>query len=272
MTKSWIDIQNEPIEDMQKLDLKLAASRHIRDDHGLTFLNVTGNQQSGKSAYGMVILSELYDGDEDKIMDHIVMSARDFVEKINNAINGNYREKCIMWDDMSLSGSAATWMIDPKFVKALGGLGDTLGIATKSVILSSPSGDMIKTFREYQKYLVQIKQGSGKYGRIAFGYWNGKSPMSQRYCSSIFKDIYDTRIPFYERYAKKRREISIQAAQELMRLTQNPESEPEVIKPPTIKEKVFELRRDWKAGIFGDMTFKAVCIANKINPRTALNY
>jgi len=272
MSDSWINIQNKPIKEMQKLNLKLFASRHIRDDHGLTFYNVTGNQQSGKSAYGMIILSEIYEHDVEQIMDHIVMSAKEFVEKINNALNGGYRERCIMWDDMSLTGSASTWMTDPKFVQALSGLGDTLGVATKSLILSSPSGNMIKAFREYQKYLVMIHQGSGTYGRVALGYWNGRSPMMQRYCSPVFRDEYDTRIPFYERYAKKRKEISIKAAQDLMRLTQNTQEDTEPKRPLTIKERVAELRRDLEAGVFDDMTFKDVCKANKINYGTAKNY
>lgn len=270
--KTWIQIQNEPVEALQKLDLKLAASRHIRDDHGLTFFNITGNQQSGKSAYGMLILYELFEGDVDQVMDHIVMSAKDFVEKINNALNGGYREKCLMWDDLSVTGSAATWMTDPKFVIALAGLGDTLGVACKSVILSSPSGNMIKAFRDYQKYLVQIHQGSGKYGRVALGYWNGRSPMQQRYCSSVFKDEYDTRIPFYERYAKKRKEISIRAAQELMKITQAQEESEEKPKPLTIKDRVLELKRDLDAGVYGDMSFKKLCKAHKINYGTACNY
>jgi len=272
MPKTWVQIQNEPIKALKKLDLQLAGSKHIRDDTGLTFYNITGNQQSGKTAYGLHILSELYEYDEDAVLAQIAMSAKPFARLITDALEGNYRHKCIMWDDMSVSGSAATWISDPKFVKALAGLGDTLGVATKSIILTSPSGDMIKAFREYFKYKITIHNGSGKYGRIARGYFFGKSPMDQKYCSSIFEDVYDTRIPFYERYALMRKDISLKAATELMKMTQEGNNTEEKAPKLTIKERVFELRRDLEAGVYGNMTFKQLCFAHQINYRTAVNY
>jgi len=272
MNNSWIKLQNEPVKAMRRLPLKLCASKRICNDNGLTMFSVTGNQQGGKSSYGMCILSEIYENDVDEILRHIVMTAGDFAKMIMDAIEGGYRERCIMWDDMSVSGSASTWMTDPKFVKALGGLGDTMAVATKSVLLTSPSGDTIKSFRNYSKYNVQIKQGSGKYGRIARGYWIGTSPMGEMYCSAEFDDFYDVRIPFYEQYAEKRRAISIQAAKEMMKLTQQPTQENDIQKPLTIKDRVLELKRDLDAGVFGDMSFKKVCKANKINYGTACNY
>ena len=265
MTKTWIQIQNEPIKAIKKLNLKLAASRRIRDDNGLTMFSITGNQQGGKTTYGLNVLWEIYEHDVDEILRHVVMSAGDFAKMIMDAIDGGYRERAIMWDDLSVSGSAASWMTDPKFVKALGGLGDTMAVATKSVILSSPSGDMIKAFRNYSKYHVQIRNGSGKYGRVARGYWIGSSPMGEQYCSSEFEDVYDIRIPFYEQYAEKRRNISIKAAQEMMRLTKNEASEELKAKPITIKEKVLELKRDLEAGVFGDISLRQLCKTHKIN-------
>lgn len=215
---SWIEIQKQPIKEMMKLNLQLAGSRHIRDDNGLTFYSVTGNQQSGKSSYGMCILSELYNGDVEEILKHIVMSAKEFTEIIDKALTEGYREKCIMWDDMSLSGSAATWIKDPQMVMYLAALGDTLAIATKSIILTSPSGDMIKAFRNYQKYIIQIGMGSHRNLRTAKGYFIGKSPMQQRWCSAVFEDTFDTRIPFYERYAQKRKEISLEAVKNMKKM------------------------------------------------------
>jgi len=270
MSESWIQIQNKPLKEMRKLNLQLAASRHIRDDNGLTFFSVTGNQQSGKSSYGMCILAELYQNNEDEIMNHIVMSAKDFTEVIDKALTEGFRHKCIMWDDASVSGSAATWMTNPKLVMYLAALGDTLAVATKSIILSSPSGDMIKAFRNYQKYLVQITKGRNKYDRVAKAYFIGRSPMQQRWCSSVFEDQFDTRIPFYERYAQKRKEISLTAVRNMKSMF-NEQAEEDKPRPITIADKAKELYRDWQAGVFGDMTFKNVCISNKIKPGYARN-
>lgn len=266
--RTWFEIQNEPVKAMRKLNLHLAASRRIRDDNGLTMLSITGKQQGGKSTYAMWILWELYNHDIDEVMKHIVFKIEDFTKLISDAIHGGYRERCIVWDDASITGSAAKWTVDPKGVMYLAGLGDTLGIATKSVIMTSPSGDMIKAFRNYAKYKVVITQGRHKKDRIAKGYWIGKSPMDQRYCSAIFADQYMTDFPAYERYAEKRKEISLLAIKNLNDVMDTGESAPPKL---TIKERILELRRDLEAGVFGNMTLKEVCRANKINYGTALN-
>jgi len=267
--KTWIQIQNEPVKELKKLSLNLSASRRIRDDNGLTFLSISGNQQGGKSTYGMLILSEIFNNDKDEVLSHIVMSAAEFAKKISDALIGGYREKCIMWDDMSVEGSAMTYMTNPMLVKKLGALGDTLGVATKSIIFTSPSDDMTKAFRNYQKYKIQIVNGRGKYERIARGYWTHRSPMDQIICSREFEDLYDVRVPFYEEYSQKRRDISIKAALDMQNGDEENTPKP---KKPTIKEKVLELKRDYEAGVFGDITLKALCKANNINYQTAMNY
>jgi len=268
LSESWIDIQNKPIKELRGYDLKLGASRRIRDDSGLTLLSITGKQQGGKSSYGMLILWEMYKGNVDEIMRHIVFTIEDFTKLISDAINGGYREKCIMWDDASITGSAAKWTVDPKGVMYLAGLGDTLGVATKSVIMTSPSGDMIKAFRNYTKYKVVISQGKHNYDRIARGYWIGKSPMEQRYCSLEFQDNYDTRIPFYERYAAVRKQISLLAIKNLNAVMAHDNEQQE---PMTKADRARELYRDYEAGMFGDMSYKQVCMANKIPYSTAMN-
>ena len=275
--KTWIQIQNEPVKELKKLDLKLAASRRIRSDAGLTMFSITGKQQGGKSSYAMLILNEIYNGDEDEVMRHIVFTIKDFTKLISDAINGGYRERCIVWDDQSISGGAAKWVVDPKAVMYLAGLGDSLGVSTKSVILTSPSGDMTKSFRNYTKYKVIISTGRHEFDRVARGYWLGKSPMDQRYCSLEFQDNYDTRIPFYERYAEIRKKISLMAIKNLNdAIDENGNiNNTQIIsnKPQSIKDKVFELYRDYKAGVYAaDMTFKQLCISHKINYGTARNY
>jgi len=67
--KTWIQIQNEPVKELKRLNLKLSASRRVRDDNGLTFLSISGNQQGGKSTYGMLILSEIFNTAIEAIID-----------------------------------------------------------------------------------------------------------------------------------------------------------------------------------------------------------
>lgn len=263
MSDNWFDIQNAPVKDLQKRKLKLIASRRIRDDSGLTIFSIEGTQQGGKSTYGMRILMDLYGNSQDDVLNHVVMSSKGFTDIVESAINGNYREKAIMWDDMSVGGSAATWVTDPLLVKYLAGLGDTLGIAAKALILTSPSGDMIKAFRNYNKYKVIIHNGRHKYDRIARGYKIGKSPMNQRWCSLEFEDHYDIRVPFYDIYAQRRKEISIEAVKNMKKMGEDKPEEKE--HKVTIADKAREMYRDWQAGVFGDITFKNVCKVNKIN-------
>lgn len=215
MTNTWAYRQKKPIKEMRQLPLILNGSKLIRDDIGLTFYSITGNQQSGKSAYGMCILSELYGFNEDAVLNQICMTAKQFTEKIDDALKKKYRHKCIMWDDMSVTGSAANWMTDPKMVMYLAALGDTLAIATKGIIMTSPSGDMTKAFRNYEKYIVQIKEGRSKSYRRARAFFIGKSPMSQFYIQPTFEDEFRVKIPFYERYAKMREELSIKAVRDM---------------------------------------------------------
>lgn len=262
---SLIKIQKEPVRQLRKQLLRFSASQHIRDDNGLTIYSITGNQQGGKSTYGLWILYEMYNGDIDEIMKHVVMSASEFADMIENAIVGRYRMKCIMWDDMSVDGSAATWMTNPLLVKRLGALGDTLGIATKALILTSPSGDMIKAFRTYYKYIVQICDGQGKYDRFARGYKIGRSPMDQRNCSRIFEDHYDIRVPFYEIYAKKRYDISLRT---VLDMKKSKEEAIEPIHKKTVKERCFEIVRDIAAGVYEGLTEKEVCKRNNISHGT----
>lgn len=276
MTESWISIQNRPVKEMKKLKLHLAASNRIAKDSGLTMISITGKQQSGKSSYAMLILDELFNHDKEEVLKHIVFSMDDFAKLISGALNGGYRERCILWDDASVQGSAARWTTDPKLVMYLAGLGDTLGVATKGLIMTSPSGDMTKAFRNYAKYKVVISNGHGnKYTRIARGYWIGRSPMDQRYCQSEFEDKYESFVPYYEEYAQRRKEISLNAVKSLESFLGGGTEETNGVEKPkrkTIKDKVTELHRDFLAGVFGETTFKQVCRDNKINYNTALNY
>lgn len=269
---NWIARQNKPLKEMRKLNLILSGSKHIRDDNGLTFYSITGNQQSGKSAYGMCILSELYNHDADAILNQIVMTAKEFTEKIDDALTNKYRHKCIMWDDTSVTGSAAKWMTDPKMVMYLAALGDTLAVATKSIIMTSPSGDMVKAFRNYQKYIIQISMGRHKYERVAKAYFIGKSPMMQRWCRPMFTDDFDTRIPFYLRYAEKRENLSLQAVRDMKSMYASDGHEEPKEQAITLADRIREFRRDLKAGVYdAGMTLKDLCRAHKINYGYARN-
>lgn len=230
-TKSFVEIQQEPVKALENIDLQLVASLRIRDDRGLTGISIMGPQQSGKSSYALLSMWELYNFDVDKVMDHVLFSPRELAIKIGDAIRKRKRMIAVLWDDASVQGQAAQWNANRKLVTYISGLGDTMGIATKGLFISSPSGDLIKAFRNYDFYRVRISFGRHKFDRVAKGYEWGTLPSGDRYFSRSWEDIYDTRVPFYEKYAKIREDISLSAVQSFDEYFGMVEERPERIVP-----------------------------------------
>ncbi len=226
---SFIDFQTKPVREMQKLNLHMALSKRIANDQGLTGASVTGVQQGGKSSYGLLVLYELYNHDVDKVLEHTVFRIEDLVAKIKSALKNHIRMRCIMLDDASLFASAARYNVNRKLVLYLSGLGDTLGVATKAILLTSPSGDLIKALRQYQFYRVQIHQGRNKYDRIAKGYKLHTLPSGKKWVSAEFHDFFDIRTSFYERYAKMREQVSLTAVQNMETFLNTEPKRPEII-------------------------------------------
>jgi len=223
MNSNFIDVQQRPIREMQRLKLHLGLSRRIAFDNGLTGASITGIQQGGKSSYGLQVMWEIYNHDVDQVLDHVVFRIEDFVQKIKTALKTHQRMKCIMLDDASLCASAARYGVDRKLVLYLSGLGDTLGVASKAILLTSPSGDLIKAFRNYQFYKIQIHQGQHHYDRVAKGYKMHTKPSGQKWVSTEFVDKYDVRTSFYDRYAVMRESISLSAVDNMETFLNEPQ-------------------------------------------------
>lgn len=203
------DIQTAPTRGLTYDNLRLGLSKRIAFDPGLTGATIQGAQQTGKSAYAMLVMYDLYQGDIEKMFKHIVFSISDLTSLLQNAMQRRERLLCVLWDDASVGGSASHYNTDRKLVQYLSALGDTLGIATKGLLMTSPSGDLIKSFRNYEFYKVRIGFGRHKYDRIAMAYKKGVSPYGQQWYSLEVRDNFDTRLPFYDRYYKMREELSL---------------------------------------------------------------
>lgn len=215
MTEDFKEIQNKPVNDLKGVDLHLSLSRLIRDKPGLVGCHINGGQQTGKSSYAMLVLWELYQHDVDKVLEHIVFNIKTLAEVLNTALENKERQTCIVWDDCSVSGAAMQYRINTELVAYISALGDTMGLATKSILLTSPSGDIIKAFKNYNFYEARIGFGRHKYDRIAKCYQHGKSPYKKDWYRTVFTDTFDTRIPWYDRYYKMRNELSISTVRDL---------------------------------------------------------
>jgi len=220
--QSFKQIQNAPIQRLRQANLCLSLSRLIRDKPGLIGANITGAQQSGKSSYALMVMYELFQGDIEQVFKHIVFTVKDLTNLLNNAMQRRERLTCVLWDDSSIQGSAAHYHTNKQMVIYLSAMGDTLGIATKGLLLTSPSGDIIKAFRNYNFYKIQIGFGQHKYDRTAKGYEFGMSPMNQKWGRLAFIDSYDTRLPFYERYYKLREKLSLSVLSDMSNIYDEP--------------------------------------------------
>lgn len=211
MNNQWVDNQNKPVREMKRLKLVSGLAKRIVHDNGLVGASITGVQQGGKSSYGLKVMMELYNNNVDEVLKHVVFKLEDFIGLMRKASQTHERMRCVMLDDASLCAGAGQYSVNQKLVLYLSGIGDTLGVACKGLLLTSPSGNLIKAFRNYQFYHVQIHQGKHQYDRVAKGYKQHTKPSGQKWVSSEFIDMYDVRVPFYERYAAMRESISLSA-------------------------------------------------------------
>jgi hypothetical protein len=209
MSPGFKEIRDAPIKRVDKDKLALCLSRHIYGDRGLTGASIIGKQQTGKSAYALTVMYELYNGNVDDVLKHTVFSIRGLANLLQNAMDNHDKMICVLWDDASVGGSASHYNTDRKLVQYLSALGDTLGIATKGLLMTSPSSDLIKAFRQYDFYKVAIGFGRHENERIARGYTRHISPYGQESFTHVYEDTFDARIPFYQKYYNMREQLSI---------------------------------------------------------------
>lgn len=263
-------IQFEDINKLKKKKFISSLAHLIVNEPGLVGASIQGKQQTGKSVYAMLVMYEIYGGDIDKIFENLVFSMDDLKNKLRNAIEQKRKIRCLLWDDASVHGSASHWMTDPVSVQKLAQLGDTMGLATKGLLITSPSGDLIKAFRQYNFYQVKVALGRHTNDRVARGYARGTSPYGQKYFSFVFEDHYGVNLSFYQRYYTLREQLSLSALAV--------KHEEEVVKETVIpaKDKILEKRRDWEAGVYDDkygykVPWKTVVKLEGFNPGYAKN-
>lgn len=266
--ESFIDMQNAPMKAIKNIKLNFALSRRIRDEKGLVGASVTGTQQTGKSSYALQVLYELYQKDKDKALDHMFYSLTDLKERLLHALDHNYRMIAVCLDDASIHARASTYNTDRKAVVEISNMGDTLGILTKSLILTSPSGDLIKAFRAYNFYRVSIIQGRHEFDRVAKGYKTGMSPMMQKWVSTSFEDNFDIRLSFYEAYAKNRKRLSLNT----LRSSESSDMTAPEIRGEFKRQEVKRILSEIRIKVSTGELLKDACADVGITPPTYYNY
>lgn len=78
--------------------------------------------------------------------------------------------------------------------------------------------------------------------------------------------------PFMTEYDRIRKEEFTRMLKLKKEATAKAKQDKEQQPKQTVKERVMELKRDYDAGVYGDITFKELCKKEKINYGTAVNY
>lgn len=215
---SFIEGQNRLINQLKSNEIRVCLNKRIVNTNSFVGAVVSGQRQSGKSMYMLIALYELYNHDWDEVFKHIFFDMEHFTEYLNEALETGIRVPCIAIDDAGVHFGAQQWNIHRNQVTFVTALLDTIGIITKSIILTVPSSsNLIKAIRSANFYNIEIKQGRNKYDRQAHGYLMHTSPKGQIYPSKEFIDYYDVRVPnhIYERYALLRRKYSVDTLKDM---------------------------------------------------------
>lgn len=210
---SFLDGQNAQINTLKQARLGLVLSRKIVFRNEFVGAVISGQRQSGKSMYMLMVLHELYKRDWDEVFKHVFFSMEDFIEFLKQSLQTGERIPCVAIDDAGVHFGAQQWNKNRNKVTDITSLLDTIGIITKSIILTVPnSGNLIKAIRLANFYHVEIHQGRHKFDREANGYLLHTSPKGQIYPTKEFIDTYDVRIPepIYEKYSLMRQRYSIE--------------------------------------------------------------
>ena len=215
VTKSVL-AQNRAISELkskipQMYEQHFSLVGNIVNENGFVGAVVSGDRQLGKSMYMLKCLSQLYLEDWDKVFAHMFFSMDSLLEYLAKALQTDERVPCIAIDDAGVHFGAQQYNTNRNMVGHITALLDTIGIVTKSIILTVPNrSNLIKSIREGNFYSVEVHQASGKYGRKAVGYKMHTSPKGQEWITEEFTDLYDVRIPEeqYERYYALRKNYS----------------------------------------------------------------
>lgn len=190
---------------------------------------IHGPQRSGKSVYGTMSLYELYNQDEDEMFAHMFFTLDELNEFLIKAVDTGIRCPAIMIDDAGVHMSAASYNTNRNQAIYLSAIMDTIGIICKGLIFTTPNpNNLLKAIRNYEFYRVQISMGRHANDRVAKGYSHTTAPDGRHFwINSEFADNFYVKVPYYERYAEIRRQMSISTLRDMRTfLKQEPKRTP----------------------------------------------
>jgi hypothetical protein len=238
MVSEAVISQNRAINELRRkipemYEQSFSLVNNIVNENGFVGAVVSGDRQLGKSMYMLKALSQLYLEDWDKVFAHMFFDMDSLLAYLVKALETDERVPCIALDDAGVHFGAQQYNMNRNMVGHITALLDTIGIITKSILLTVPNRtNLIKSIREGNFYSIEIHQDSGKYGRKAIGYRMHTSPKGQEWITTEFTDLYDVRIPDeqYERYFKLRKQYSAVTVAKLAQAQAQAQKEPQKAK------------------------------------------
>jgi len=124
-------------------------SAYYRYDFESAF--IIGQQGYGKTTYAMLVLYELYDGDWDKVLQHVVFDPQEILPRFKEALKTGKRIKAVVFDDAGLHLSK--YLIHTgeqgfKLTMVINALFNLIRTICAGVIFTSPDMDVLKELRK----------------------------------------------------------------------------------------------------------------------------
>lgn len=174
-------------------------------------------QRLGKSSYAMQVMYELY-GNWDDVFKNMFFRLDDITDYLYTQLEQDKPLPAVLWDDAGVHASKLLYFKDKDQADLIKRLFDVIGIATKSIILTTPVPDeLLKSLRSYEFLKIKILEGKNKTDRKARAYKNILWPSGTRRNPKYFEDEFDVRLPddVYKRYAPIRKSYYIQSLRDL---------------------------------------------------------
>jgi hypothetical protein len=169
---------------------------------------VYGVQRLGKSSYSLQVMADLFGGDWDKALAHLVFELKDLIHILEKAQRDRKKIKCLVWDDAGVFGSKYLYQSDRVLVMHLQNLFDVIGVSTASLVLTTPNPlGLLRVIRMYEWNRVKIYRRDQYNGRLAVGYSSSMLPSGMRLIHREWSDRFNVMLPndVYSKYSVIRR-------------------------------------------------------------------
>ena len=193
------------IDQLKEEGYHFALSRRIMENDGFTGAIIYGKQRIGKSSYAMQVGYDIYKNWDD-VARYTFFRLDDLIEFLQELTAKHEYIPYMIVDDAGVHLSKHVFFSDRSNAQFISNLFDVVGVAVKSIVLTTPDpGNILKGLRRYEFLRVKIVKHTN-YRRLAKGYRNIMLPSGTFRIRTDFTDSFKVKLPdeIYEEYSKVR--------------------------------------------------------------------